>query len=64
VEYLIGGCIGAIITIILFPIIIPILFFIAWGLDFIDMELRPTIPPWLKRLTAKIKQISKREQRP
>jgi hypothetical protein len=56
-EYLIGGCIGAIIAIILFPIIIPILFFIAWGLDFIDMELNPTTPPWLSRLKAKIKRI-------
>lgn len=49
-NYLIGGCIGAILTLIALPFLFNLLLLILWGLDFIDMGLNPTTPDWLKRL--------------
>jgi hypothetical protein len=48
-EYLIGACVGTILLVITFPIWFNLLILLAWGLDFIDMDLQPKRPDWLKR---------------
>lgn len=52
-EYLIGGCIGGVLTIVALPFLFNLFVLILWGLDFIDMELNTTTPDWLKRLRKK-----------
>lgn len=56
-EYLVGCCVGGLLVLIFSPIIIPIALFILWGLDFIDMGLHLTTPPWLKRLQERMKRL-------
>ena len=55
-DYLIGGCVGGVLTVIALPFLLNLVFLILWGLGFIDMGLNSTTPNWLKRLREKIKR--------
>ncbi len=54
-QVILGICIGGILTVILFPILIQPILLILWGLGFIDMGLHSTTPDWLKRIKTKLR---------